>query len=184
MNSDQDFVNPQKTADPVKHPYSYAYSKILDIGGCLYVGNRLCSSQSESHGLMGDEAPAIVLNCTPNLSFPFHNPDQIWYRFNVQDNGSEAQAINLFQLIQESRAFEQMANALQDKKNVLIYCAAGQQRSCAVCACFIMYMCHKVWHRPYTIDGIVAAIRSMRPEAFFVNVNFALTLDMYRQSLM
>jgi dual specificity phosphatase 12 len=50
--------------------------------------------------------------------------------------------------------------------NVLVHCRAGQQRSAAVIAAYLMKTTHM------TPDEAVSYVKSRKPDAFFTGVNF------------
>lgn len=62
-------------------------------------------------------------------------------------------------------------------KRVLVHCAAGQQRSAAVVAGYLMYKYN------YTMDQAIRYIKSIKPDAFLGGVHFEKSLKDYYQYL-
>lgn len=55
--------------------------------------------------------------------------------------------------------------------NVLVHCAAGQQRSAAVVAAYLMKT------KGFSVDQAVEFVKSKKPDAFLTGVNFRESLD-------
>lgn len=60
---------------------------------------------------------------------------------------------------------------------VLVHCVAGRQRSCAIVAGYLMKY-HKM-----SKNNAIELIKSMRPYAFWLNINFNNCLQKYQQTL-
>ena len=135
-----------------------APSDILD--GLLFVGNAACAERSG-----GDFD--LVVNCTKNLPAP-HEPGTRFLRLPVDDGPEEA--LTLFRLLRETDALRAIDETLARGGRCLVHCMAGDQRSAAVAACFL------VSHRGLDADAAIAYVRARRPAAFFFGiVNFDLT---------
>jgi len=112
----------------------------------------------------------LVINCTKNIDF-FTNTKKI--RICVEDNGNDEEYKKLFDAIEDNILFEEIDKTLSENKKVLCHCMAGQQRSAAVIACFI------IWKYKIDIFEAIAFVKSKRPIAFFGNVNFMSTIKHY-----
>lgn len=109
-------------------------------------------------------AADMVVNCTCDL--PFWNPMAYNVRLAVKDNGERTESVKLFDMLEDDEVFEAIHAALSAGKRVLVHCRAGEQRSAAVVACYVVWR----W-RMDPLDAI-AYVRSKRPEAFLGGANF------------
>lgn len=122
----------------------------------LYIGNSL-SIESDQFDL--------VVNCTRENEVPFpttYSPNCI--RISIRDDPFESNY--LLAILRDTDVLQRIDNTLKDNKKVLVHCSKGQQRSCAVVACYLIFY--------YDImpDEAIRLIRSRRPIAFFGSVNF------------
>lgn len=130
----------------------------------LFLGN---AQDSEEFG----PNAGLVVNCTPDLPF-FGNPsEQAHIRIPVKDNGDDSQQDKLLRLLIDLEVAQQIDDALSSGCTVLVHCRAGQQRSAAVVASYLMFS------QDLTAPEAIRQVRSMKPDAFFGSVNFHRTLD-------
>jgi protein-tyrosine phosphatase len=124
--------------------YSAPYHQILDN---LYLGN-FTSIQSRKFNM--------IVNCTKEyeISFP---------KDYIKDDPLDSSALLSF--LQNTNILEQIDNTLKNNQSVLVHCSKGQQRSCAVVACYLIRFFQM------KIDKAIEYIKSKRPIAFFGNVN-------------
>ena len=96
---------------------------------------------------------ALIVNCTKSLTGA---PGSI--RVPIDDDESECD--NLIKHLNETNVLERINDALSKKQTVLVHCYAGIQRSCAVCACYL------IRYHQMTPESAIAFIRSKRIMAF------------------
>ena len=141
---------------------SNPYDQIDDF---LFLGNR--------HALNSASNFSMIVNCSREEDVAFPPDCRYCVRLSVADSPDESG--KLFDLILETKILEKIHNNVLHKQPVLVHCSAGQQRSCAVVACYLMK------YHEMNPSQAVEYIRSKRPVAFFWTVNFSKTLeDFYR----
>ena len=113
----------------------------------------------------------MVINCTSNLEF--YAPEAEKIRIHVEDNGNEEEYKKLYDAIENNILFEKMNEMLSQNNKILCHCMAGQQRSAAVIACFL------IWKNDLDIFEAISFVKSKRPIAFFGQVNFMSTIKHY-----
>lgn len=128
----------------------------------LFIGNKVTA---DSHS----ENFSLVVNCTKDI--PFSNKCKECIRIPINDSPDEAMSLLNYML--NTDTLEQIHNKLINKKPVLVHCFAGVQRSCAVVACYLIKYLHA------TPEQAVKYIKSKRNIAFFGQVNFMKTLQMF-----
>ncbi len=134
----------------------------------LYLGNHMDAKNIKDVDL--------VINCTSDI--PFYIDDNVKkIRISVEDNGDEKEYKKLYDIIENNNIFYEIDKMLLDNKIVLCHCAAGQQRSPAVIACYLS------WKTRADIFKIINFIKKKRPIAFFNAVNFLSTINHYSRSL-
>jgi hypothetical protein len=111
----------------------------------LYVGS--------ASALIHKSIFALIVNCTKSLTGA---PGSI--RVPIDDDESECD--NLIKHLRETNVLERINDALSNKQSVLVHCYAGIQRSCAVCACYL------IRYHQMTPESAIAFIRSKRSIAF------------------
>jgi protein-tyrosine phosphatase len=79
----------------------------------------------------------------------------------------------MYFILEEQKILETIEKYISQNKNVLIHCNMGQQRSCAVCACFI------IKYSRLSMDNVIENIKIKRPMAFFGAINFEDTIIKY-----
>jgi len=117
----------------------------------------------------------LVINCTTNIEFSHSHVKKI--RISVEDNGNEEEYIKLYKAIENNNIFQEINDALNQNKKVLVHCMAGQQRSAAVVVCFL------IWKYNMDLFKAIEFVKSKRPIAFFGNVNFMQTIKHYWKSM-
>jgi protein-tyrosine phosphatase len=127
-----------------------AYDEIIDH---LFVGSASALSHSENFDL--------IVNCTSDISIKDPNKT---IRIPIRDNPEEC--AKLLKLLSDANVLEEINANINNKKKVLVHCQAGQQRSCALVACYLMKY-NKM--NPYTA---VNHIKMKRRIAFFGEINF------------
>ena len=109
----------------------------------------------------------LVINCTKDLPMV-----KAGMRFAVDDSpSSENDMTRSLPVI-----VEHIDKTIRvEHRTVLVHCAAGQQRSAAVVAAYLLYR-----NRNYTVDDAVRFIRSKKPDAFmYGGVHFENSLKDY-----
>ncbi len=112
----------------------------------------------------------MIINCTKEneIFFPSHyNP--LCIRISIKDEPSEYN--KLLTILNETNILEDIHKTIKNRKSVLVHCSMGQQRSCAVVACYLM----KYYN--LTPQESISFIKSKRPIAFFGSVNFLQAIE-------
>lgn len=116
-----------------------------------------------------ESAPSgfFMINCTKNLPM-IRDPG---IRFPIDDDKHPS----TIQYMSDS--FHMLVNLIQSKidngQHVVVHCQAGQQRSAAVVAAYLM----KTFR--LTTDQAISYIKSKKPDAFFWGVNFMDALNQW-----
>ena len=141
------------------------YPYFQEIINYLYLGN----SKSVEYSKFD-----MIVNCTKEnqVPFPTHYITKC-IRIPIKDDPSEYN--NLLQILLNTDVLEQIHNHITNKKQVLVHCVMGQQRSCAVVACYL------IKYRNLTTEESINFIISKRPIAFFGSVNFLQTIICFFQ---
>lgn len=141
--------------------FVYIMDRVNHIIDTLYIGNH---SEPEQNYQKYD----LIVNCTKDL--PFMRP-RGYIRIPVNDEPGEQK--NMYNWIMQTRVLDIIHQFLINRKNVLVHCYAGMQRSCAVVACYF------VKYRNIDVDDAIRFIKKKRKIAFFGNVNFRKTIEMF-----
>lgn len=99
------------------------YSEICDF---LYVGSANAITSANKFDL--------IINCTPDLKEPKQYKQFIRLPINDDPNDTE----NAFSIIKETRVLKIIDTAIANRQRVLVHCYAGEQRSCAIVACYLI----------------------------------------------
>ena len=100
---------------------------------------------------------------------------EIFIRLPVHDSPDECET--LLSLIYETHVLEQMHECIINNKSVLVHCFAGMQRSCALVACYL------IKYHNMTPDTSIDYIKIKRPIAFFGQINFRRTIDIFYENV-
>lgn len=126
------------------------YDEIIEH---LYVGSATALTHSEKFSL--------IVNCTKDIFIK--NPENT-IRIPINDDPYDS---NLFlQLLEDTNVLQKIHTSINNKEPVLVHCFAGQQRSCAVVACYLLKYNNM---NPYQA---INYIKQKRRIAFFGNINF------------
>jgi protein-tyrosine phosphatase len=134
------------------------YDQIIPF---LFIGNVHALDHAEKFG--------FIVNCTENIQFPESCTSCI--RVPVKDDPKESE--KLIDMLRRFSIMEKINQFISMKIPVLVHCAAGMQRSCAVVACYLMQY---YGIAPYTA---VSQIKMKRSVAFYGGVNFQRALDAF-----
>ena len=100
---------------------------------------------------------------TNNLAVDIKNPENT-IRIPINDDPYDN---NLFlQLLYDTNILQKIHTSINNKEPVLVHCFAGQQRSCALVACYLLKYNNM---NPYQA---INYIKEKRRIAFFGNINF------------
>ena len=151
-----------------------ALANIVDDVDCvevvhgLFLGNDLAAHDPE--------VPFhVIVNCTVNLKFP-NSLTSGCRRIRIPVDDDASQAVDLYNFIRKTRCLQDMRDAVQAGRRVLVYCDRGMQRAAAVLASYFV-----VYDHASPADA-VAVVRRRCPSAFAddagqVMVTFQSTLD-------
>lgn len=109
---------------------------------------------------------AFVVNCTKDLAFV----NDYGVRVPIDDDQSQDAMYGLLNSIPS--VVESINGVLGNGGKVVIHCWAGQQRSAAMMAVYLMT---KGW----SLDRAIKYIKNRKPDAFLHNVNFMPALKMF-----
>ena len=140
------------------------YNEIIPY---LYVGNRYAIDDAYLFDL--------IINATPDLSFP---PEvlqkkykQEYIRIPVRDEPFDSE--KLYNILETQNILDIIKKYISQNKKVLIHCNMGQQRSCAVIACYL------IKHHNMNTKTAIEYCKKKRQMAFFGQVNFMDTIMKY-----
>jgi hypothetical protein len=111
-----------------------------------------------------------VINCTKDLHFlgKFNE-----YTLDIKDNLEKYEIIKMYEYLTETVEFI-YKNIINDK-SLLVYCENGNQKSAIViCAYLIKY-------GKMTKNEAIKAIRTKHDSAFYPEINFGISLDMFEK---
>ncbi len=140
-----------------------------EIIGYLFLGNSRSLEYSKFD---------VIVNCTKEneVHFPT-NYNPLCIRIPIKDDPYEYK--KLLNILDETNVLEEIHTSIKNKKYVLVHCLMGQQRSCAVVACYLIK-----YHNLTPIQSIEFII-SKRPIAFFGKVNFLQAIEeFYKNKLL
>lgn len=113
---------------------------------------------------------SLIVNCTKNEKISGQNNIN-FIRIPINDDPYESD--KMLMLINELSVIDIIHKTLLNNNDVLIHCSAGMQRSCALCACYLIK-----YHKMKPLEAI-DYIKSKRPVAFFGNVNLLSTIEQF-----
>jgi protein-tyrosine phosphatase len=108
----------------------------------------------------------VFMNCTKDL--PMLGPG---VRIPVNDDLRPESIQTLYSAFPD--AVKWIDSKIKKGNMVVVHCAAGQQRSAAVLAAWLM------WKFGYSVDMAVEYLRSVKPDAFLTGVNFRPALEQW-----
>jgi len=110
---------------------------------------------------------AFIVNCTKDLIMV--RPNGI--RIAVDDNQSSTSMRELYNALHD--ATDAIHERIRQGQTVVVHCQAGQQRSPAVVAAYLLR------HQGFTLEDAVRHVRAKKPDAFFWEVNFKTALEWF-----
>jgi len=131
-----------------------AYHEIVEY---LHVGSARALQSSDNF--------SMIVNCTTDDMIRFPKNCTNCIRIPVHDDPDECN--KMISLIDSTQVLAKMHESILEKKPVLVHCFAGQQRSCAIVALYL------IRYHTMTPDQAIAHIKRKRRIAFFGQVNFA-----------
>lgn len=99
------------------------YSEIREF---LYVGSANAITSANKFDL--------IINCTPDMREPKQYKQFI--RLPISDDPNDTE--NAFSIINETGVLAVIDTAIVNRQHVLVHCYAGEQRSCAIVACYLI----------------------------------------------
>lgn len=136
------------------------YSEIINN---LYIGNQY------SPHLLLPEGLGLIVNCTKDLPI-LEKTKSI--RISVNDSPDECN--NFIREVINTDVLAEIHSTLLKKQIVLVHCAAGVQRSCALVACYLIK-----YRNIRPVDEVIKFIKSKRKIAFFAHVNFRDSIEYF-----
>ena len=128
-----------------------AYDEIVEY---LHVGS--------ARALQSSDRFSMIVNCTADIPFPTNCENCI--RIPVHDDPVDCDKMSA--LVDNTQVLSKMHESILEKKPVLVHCFAGQQRSCAIVALYL------IRYHNMTPDQAITHIKRKRRIAFFGQVNF------------
>jgi protein-tyrosine phosphatase len=105
------------------------YNEIIPY---LYVGNRYAIDDAYLFDL--------IINATPDIPFPYEilqkKYKQEYIRITIRDVPCDSE--NLYNILETQNILDTIQKYISQNKKVLIHCNMGQQRSCAIIACYLI----------------------------------------------
>ena len=126
----------------------------------LYIGNR---KTVETNANQFD----FIVNCTPDIQYNHNN----YIRISIKDDPTECN--KLLELIKQTNVLEKIHEHITTNKKVLVHCGSGMQRSCTVVACYL------IKYYKLLPEDAIEYIKNKRRIAFFGQVNFLSTINMF-----
>jgi len=112
-------------------------------------------------------ADAYIVNCTKELPMVRSRG----MRIAVDDNQSPTSMREMYHAL--PGATDAIHACICEGQDVVVHCHAGQQRSPAVVAAYL------VRHHGFTLEDAVRHVRAKKPDAFFWEVNFKAALEWF-----
>lgn len=147
----------------IKNLVEYNTEIAYEIVPNLFLGNFSATRSDISKEI------ELLINCTKDLPFPSATVGRLDMRLAIDDDCSQ-EAFDEF-VEKAPKIIETMREYIENGKKVLVHCLAGQQRSCALVAAYLMKT------RGNSVEDAVNHVKSVKPDAFFYHVNFARALE-------
>jgi protein-tyrosine phosphatase len=132
----------------------------------LFVGSAKALDENERFDL--------IVNCTHDIPLPKKHKNSI--RIPIDDDIGDCD--KLLTLLQTTQVLENIHANLTKKKNVLVHCFAGLQRSPTIIVCYLIQ-----YHGMNTTDAI-QWIKRKRPFAFFDEAHFLQMMERFYTNFM
>lgn len=143
----------------IKNLVGHNTEKAFEIVPNLFLGNFNATRSSIIEDI------DLLINCTRDLPFPPAGRERLDVRLAIDDDCSQAAFDEFVEKV--PAIIETMREYIENGKKVLVHCRAGQQRSCALVAAYLMKT------RGNSVEEAVNHVKSIKPDAFFYYVNFA-----------
>jgi Dual specificity phosphatase, catalytic domain len=130
----------------------------------LYVGDFFASQQSWQQF-------NLIVNCSKQIPMQAqvrNLKDPKCIRVPVDDHPIES--MNMYRYMKQYKVLEKMRDVISKGGTVLVHCHAGQQRSCAIVACYL------IRYHDLNPNEAVIFLKQKRNVAFLYGVNFLFTL--------
>lgn len=124
-----------------------------------------------AYNQINDNEFDVYINCTSDKK---DLSNKLNIRLAVEDNGDDRQYKILYDLLVQNdcEIFQLLNSYLSQNKRCCIFCNQGRQRSCTVYVCFLIY-------NGYTVLGAIEHLKRCKMDAFFGNVNFMETINLF-----
>jgi protein-tyrosine phosphatase len=110
---------------------------------------------------------SLIVNCTIDIRIPKHFINYV--RIPIDDSSEDCDKLLLF--IKETNVLEKIYDMVSNKKDVLVHCYSGTQRSCALLACFLIKYYNK------TPEEAIEFLKSKRNVSFFGGVHLLSAIE-------
>ena len=112
-----------------------------------------------------------VINCCKDLHFLGRYNE---YVVSIKNNLEKYEIVKMYEYLNETVDF--IYKNLNNDKNILVYCESGNQKSpTVVCAYLIKY-------GKITKEEAIKSIRSKHESAFYPDINFDMSLEMFQNN--
>jgi len=118
------------------------------------------------------------VNCTKDLP-KYNSSNYDFYRVAANDNGYDG----AYFVKDLPGAVKFIHDKLSRQEDVIVHCLAGQQRSCAVIAAFLMAHYEYFTRKGSDINEVVSYMRTKKEDAFHKRVNFLGELTLWRDAI-
>ena len=111
-----------------------------------------------------------VINCTKDLHFLGKYNE---YTLAIKDNLEKYEIIKMYEYLNETVEF--IYKNLMNDKSILVFCENSNQKSCVVVAAYL------IKYGKITKNEAIKIIRTKHETAFFPEVNFGISLEMFEK---
>ena len=127
----------------------------------------------QESSIVQDNDEWFIINCTKNL--PYLISEHRCIRIPVDDDLTTTSLQDLLDSF--SSVLEIINNKLENNINVIVHCAAGQQRSPTVVCAYLMAYCNM------SLAESILFIKDRKADAFFWKANFLPCLETFARQL-